>query len=270
MKTLIVQRMNGQTFDLNSLGIKIIEFSPPSANYAHNTVQVGKYGERDVGTTVTQRQIPISMDVFASNDLTIVIKRNQFFQMFDSLEEFYVTDMRLPTVRWKVKAEQQPFKFYENWHMGGDISFNLICIDGYAESVDTTLSIDNLSKWSMGMNLPLDTPIKYSFDSSEFDVFNASNIDISAEEKPYRLNFNGMAKNLSIFNETTNQEFKYNGSIGSNDDFTLYGAWPFLNGNSVYGNGNHALVDLKKGWNHFKIGGYQGDFEVSFDTRFYY
>ncbi|APX72857.1 phage tail family protein [Companilactobacillus allii] len=271
MRTLVIQRLDGTTYDLDALGIKVIEFSPPSPNYTNATVQVGRYGERVVGTSVGQRQIPISMDVFASNDLTIVMKRNKFFQIFDSIEEFYVIDMRLPMIRWKVRAEQQPFKFYENWHMGGDVSFNLICSDGYSETVDSTLNIDDLSKWAIGgMNIPLNLSVKYKFNEAEFDVFNASNIDILAEEKPYRIIYKGAANFLTISNETTNQTFKINRNFSSTNSFELYGAWPFLDGESVYADGNHELIDLKKGWNHFKIGGCQGNFEVAIDTRFYY
>ncbi|WCG36320.1 phage tail domain-containing protein [Companilactobacillus farciminis] len=270
-KTLIIQRLDGTIYDLNKLGIKVIEFSPPSPNYAFNTVQIGKYGEKLMGVTVGQRQIPISMDVFASNNLTILAKRHKFFQIFSSLEDFYVIDQRIPTIRWKVRAEQQPFKFYDNWHMGGDISFNLNCVDGYAESVDTTAHISDLSKWSIsGMNLPLNKKLKYEYSKPEFDIYNASNIDIMAEERPYKIIFNGQATNLNIYNEATDQTFELNKSISSGEEFVLNGPLPFLNGQMIYDSGNHELIDLAKGWNHIKISGYQGDFKVLFDTRFYY
>jgi len=270
-KTLLVQRLDGTTYDLDKLDIKIIEFSPPSPNYNFNTVQIGKYGEKLMGVTVGQRQIPISMDVFASNNLTILAKRHKFFQIFSSLEDFYVIDQRIPTIRWKVRAEQQTFKFYDNWHMGGDISFNLNCVDGYAESVDTTAHISDLSKWSIsGMNLPLNKKLKYEYSKPEFDIYNASNIDIMAEERPYKIVFNGQATNLNIYNEATDQTFELNRSISSGEEFVLNGPLPFLNGQMIYDSGNHELIDLAKGWNHIKISGYQGDFTVLFDTRFYY
>ncbi|GEO63043.1 phage tail domain-containing protein [Companilactobacillus nantensis] len=272
MKTLIVQRLDGTTYDLNKLDIKIIEFSPPSANFTVNSVQVGKYGEKVTGVTVGPRVIPISMDVFASSNLTIISKRNEFFRIFDSMEDFYIIDARIPTIRWKVRADQQPFKFYDNWHMGGDISFNLNCIEGYAESIDTTAHIDDLSKWSSvgGMNLPLNKRLKYEYSVPEFDIYNASNIDIMAEEKPYKIVFHGQASNLTIYNETTDQTFELNTSIRDGDEFVLNGPLPFLNGSMIYDSGNHELIDLAKGWNHIKINGYQGNFTILFDTRFYY
>lgn len=269
MKTLIIQREDGTEYDLEKLDMCVIQFEPPSAAYTHTAVQVGKYGQRHVGTVTGQRNIPLSMDVFASNDLTIIMKRNQLFQIFDSMEAFYVIDMRVPTIRWHVRAEQQPFALYGNWHMGGDVAFTLACIDGYAESVDTTLSIDDLSKWSIGaMNMPLNQPLKYSFPAGEFDVYNASNIDIHAEERPYRILFSGAASNLAITNQTTNQTFVCNHAIGGGDQFVLYGAWPLLNGSSIYQDCNHGLIDLKKGWNHFVVGGGSGT--IAIDTRFYY
>lgn len=269
--TLIVEKLDGTKYDLQKLGIWVIKFEPPSAAYNFATVQVGKYGQRLVGTTAAQRQIPFQCDVIASNDLTIITKRNDFFNIFSSMEPFYITDMRLPTVRWKVAAEQQPFELYNNWHMGGDISFNLNCIDGYAESIDTTLNIDNLNKWSIGgMNLPLDKPLKYRFNTSNFEVFNASNIDILAEERPYNIAFSGEANNLTITNTTTQQVFECYQAITASDKFLLYGAWPILNNKSIYSKTNHAFIDLKKGWNKFQIDGCNGNFKIAFDTHFYY
>lgn len=263
--------MNGTKYDLQKLGIWVIKFEPPSAAYNYSTVQVGKYGQRLVGTTAAQRQIPFQCDVMASNDLTIITKRNDFFNIFNSMEPFYITDMRLPTVRWKVVAEQQPFELYDNWHMGGDITFNLNCIDGYAESVDTTLSIDKLSKWSIGgMNIPLNKPLFYRFKTNNFEVYNASNIDILAEERPYNILFKGSASSLEITNLTTQQKFKCNQSINSSDQFVLHGVWPILNNKSIYSKTNHAYIDLQRGWNKFQIDGCSGNFEVAFDTHFYY
>lgn len=269
--TLIVEKLDGTKYDLQKLGIWVIKFEPPSAAYNFATVQVGKYGQRLVGTTAAQRQIPFQCDVIASNDLTIITKRNDFFNIFSSMKPFYITDMRLPTVRWKVVAEQQPFELYNNWHMGGDISFSLNCIGGYAESIDTTLNIDNLNKWSIGgMNLPLDKPLKYRFNTSNFEVFNASNIDILAEERPYNIAFSGEANNLTITNTTTQQVFECYQAITASDKFLLYGAWPILNNKSIYSKTNHAFIDLKKGWNKFQIDGCNGNFEIAFDTHFYY
>lgn len=267
---MIIERLDGTKFNLEKLGIRVIQFEPPSASYEYSSVQVGRRGQRLVGTTTGQRQIPFKCDVFASNNLTILLKRQQFFQIFDSQEPFYVIDSDLPTIRWKVVAEQQPFSFYENYSMGGDISFNLDCVDGYAESVDTTLNIDDMKKWSFGMNLPINQHYQYRFAVSKFKVFNASNIDILAEERPFDILFKGQANGLTINNLTTNQTFKYLGAINTGDQFVLHGAWPILNNKSVYADSNHGLIDLKRGWNDFQISGFYNNFEVGVDTHFYY
>lgn len=271
-KTLTIIREDGTEYDLAALDMDVIQFEPPSAAYTHNVVQVGRYGERHVGTTAGQRLIPLKLDVFASNDLTIVMKRNQMFRIFDSMTPFYVIDQRLPMIRWHVRAEQQPFALYDNWNMGGDITFNLVCIDGYAESVATTLDPSEmaLNQWGMGMNLPMDKPLHYTFTTGEFDVFNGGNIDIRAEERPYKIMFQGSATTLVITNTTTDQTFQCNQAISSSDQFVLYGAWPLLNGQSIYQNTNHGLIDLVQGWNHFNVGGYSGAMKIAFDTRFYY
>lgn len=270
--TLLVQRIDGTEYNLARLGIEVIKFEPPSPSYTHQAVQVGSYGQRLIGTTTGIRSIPFTCDVMASNDKTIIMKRHQFFKIFDSMEPFYIIDFRLSTVRWKVVAEPQPFSLYNNWNMAGDISFNLDCVDGYAESIDSTLNIDDLSKWSIGgMNLPIDKPLVYKFhNQSSFNIYNASNIDILAEERPYNILFKGQANNLTIINKTTGQAFKLNQPINNGDSFVLHGAWPLINNKSVFANSNHGLIDLKRGWNNFNVNGYQGDLDVAIDTHFYY
>ncbi|QGG60080.1 phage tail family protein [Loigolactobacillus bifermentans] len=271
MGTVIVQRSDGITYDLNKLGMRVIQFEPPSANYQHTSEAIGTYGVVDTGTTVGALQIPFKLDVFAEDRYDVILQRRAFFEVFSSMDPFYIYDCRQLALRWKVKAEQQPFGFYDNFYMGGDISFNLICNDGYAETAATSLNAFDGSNtgWGFGMGLPDNVALPYSWhNQATFKVLNPSSIPLLAEERPVHITFKGKASKLTIENTTTSQTFVYNAAI--DDTFELFGAWPLLNNTPDFANGNHAMIDLAKGWNTFKLSGYQGDCDVSIDTRFYY
>lgn len=258
-------------YDLEKLDMRVIQFEPPSANYQHTMEQVGKYGKRFTETVIGERIIPFTIDVFASDENDIILQRGAFFNIFSSDEDFYVYDMRQTGIRWRVRAEQQPFGFYDNYYLGGDISFNLINASGYGESAGTTQTpfTYGSNEWSMGMNIP-NEQLEYSFTRDNFTVKNLSTIPIRANERPYKITFKGSASNLTIKNVTTGQTFTLNTSITESDEFVLYGAWPFLNNKEVYSQGNHVFIDLKKGNNQFEISGYQKINSILFDTRFYY
>lgn len=270
--TILVQRLDGTIYDLEKLDIRVLQFEPPSANYQHTMEQIGKYGKQFTETTIGERIIPFKVDVFATDTYDVVLQRQRLFDIFESNEDFYVYDIRQSALRWRVRSEQQPFAFYENYYLGGDISFNLICADGYAESVATSQTpfTYETESWEIGMNIPNGEDLHYSFSTPSFQVRNLSSIPILATERPYKIIFKGVAAGLHIKNTTTDQEFIFNKAIGSGDEFYLFGAWPFLNGSACYSDGNHQFIDLVKGINSFEISGYQQIDEISIDTHFYY
>lgn len=44
MSTIIIQRLDGTKYDLDSLGFRVKQFNIPLNNYSYSYQQIGKYG----------------------------------------------------------------------------------------------------------------------------------------------------------------------------------------------------------------------------------
>lgn len=266
MSSIFVERLNGTVYDLDKLGFVVQTFDPPATNYAHTIQQIGLQGATLVGTTVGSLTIPLTLIIKANDINDLELQRLKLKNIFDSSEMFYVYSDRIPYLRWKVVAESFNFPQTGNfWRATATI--NLTCPDGYAESRGTTL---NPSDYGWGMNIP-SQKLDYVFQNqNDISVYNASNIDLLADEHPVKIIFNGnVANKLTITNQTTSQTFEYNRSLNKNTTLTIDGLIPIENNSQMYYACNHAYIDFKRGWNKIQISG-ASDFTIKFDTRFYY
>lgn len=272
MTSVLIVRKNGKVFDLEKLGFRIKALTIPSASYEHSTTDFGVYGRKFTGTTIKEKLITIELRVFSSQKFNVILDRNEIFRIFQSDESFYLIDMRLPTVRYEVRADNFTPEMLNHAKVV-DYSINLTNAAGYGESTATTLTpftFDSES-WSIGMNLLHGVDLAYTHRTKNFKIYNASNIPILAEERPYFIKLKGgEGYNVSIINHTTGQEFILEGQLVKTDQLELKGVFPTLNGELVYYRTNHGQIDLAIGMNEIELKGINGDFEISFDTRFYY
>lgn len=272
--SVLIQRLDGTIYDLNKLGFMIISFDPPSPNWQHTFQQVGRYGSRLINSEVQQLTIPLVFDATANDNYDLELQRLRLHQIFRSDEEFYVISTQLPYLRWKVVADAFDIKQLDNFHMAKTVSVNLICADGYAESVATTLTPFNYDsdQWGLGMNMPSDVDIGYVWNTPQIQFYNGSNIPLLAEEHPVIITFVGTAPNgIKLTNTTTNQVITVYRSLTKTDRLVWYGLVPTVNDKQQYGNGlsDHGYLDFAVGWNQLELTG-STDFTISFETRFYY
>ncbi|CAH1853335.1 MULTISPECIES: phage tail domain-containing protein [Convivina] len=272
--SIIIQRKDGTIYDLHKEGIEVVSFDPPSPNFQHTYTQNSKYGATLTTSQIQQMNIPIVFDVFARDNADYELQRLKVLRIFDSTEPFYVINRRLPWQRWRVVAEAFNYPRSGNFWKAKSVSFNLVAIDGLAESVGTTLDpfIFDDAKWGIGMGIPYENQ-RYSFNNqSSFNVYNPSIIPLLANERPVVITFKGNAPNgLTIRNSTTGQLFNYKKSLSSSDEFQLVGIVPIINGQQRLGNdfSDRGFVDFVKGDNQITISG-ASNFSISFNTRFYY
>ena len=270
--TILIQRQDGTIYDLEKMGFRVVSFNPPSMNYAHTWQQVGKYRALLTASQAQQATIPLVLDAIGSDNYDMELQRLTLRKIFNSNEYFYVISMRTPYLRWKCVAEPFGMTQLDNYHKLKNVSITLDAIDGFAESTATTqtpFTYDSES-WGLGENLPNDVDIPYTFTTPSFNVYNASNIPLRAEEHPVTIAFSGVvASSLHIKNITTGQEFVLTRSLGLFDSLIIVGLVPIVNGSQDYGDSNHAYLDLAVGWNEFRITG-ATNFTISFDTHFYY
>ena len=272
--TILIQRRDGTTYDLGAEGIRVISFDPPSANYQHTYSQVNDIGAQLTGTQVQQKTIPLLFDVYAMDRYDYRLQEQKVKQIFSSIEPFYVINSETPYKRWKVVAEPFSYPKLGNSTKAKSVAVNLVCYEGYSESVATTQDEMTFSngKFGIGMNFGFDQP-KYTFKNvSQFDFYNPSVIPLFAGRKPVQIEFVGNAPNgVTISNLTTGQSFTYYKSISKGDNLLIVGVMPIMNGIQRLGNGfsNRAYLDFATGHNLMRITG-TTDYTIKFTTRFYY
>lgn len=272
LSSIFVERKDGTIYDLDSLGFKVLAFDPPSTNWVHSYQQQGRYGTTLIDTKADALTIPLSLVITASDVYDLELQRLELKKIFDSSETFYVYTERMPHLRWEVVADSFQFPQTSNFWRA-TASINLVCPSGFAESRATTLDIlsYDADKWGLGMNIPHGINLRYTFKNERsFRVYNASNIDLLADDKPVQIIFKGnVANKLTITNKTTGQAFEFSRSLDTGNTLILDGLIPIEDDMQMYYASNHGYIDLKKGWNEFEISG-ATDFTVSFNTRFYY
>lgn len=125
--------------------------------------------------------------------------------------------------------------------------------------------------WQVGMNLPNGQDLQYHFvNQHEFDVYNASDIDIDPRQKyPLQIILTGFNGKFDMINETTGDEIIYASPLDPSDTLVWDNLSVYKNGNVDNGATNLAWIRLKRGWNHFKIFGYD-KVDIRFHFRFVY
>lgn len=272
-ESILIEHLDGTTYNLDDLDIRVISFDPPSPAYQHTFTQIHRLKATRTGTQIQQTTIPLVVQVRAHDIYDYELMRQRVLRIFAGYEEFYVINMRMPMIRWKVVADTFSYPRLNNFWFTQPITINLISEDGLAESVSMT-SEDNFTKfdnkWGLGMNLPKDVDYAYKFSTNNFDIYNLGNIPLMADERPVLFEFQGtVANNLTITNTTTGQTFVYNKGLKKSDKLQIYGMKPVLNNQLVFQNCNHEFLDLNVGKNSFTISG-ATDFSFSVSTHFYY
>lgn len=273
LSSIFVKRLDGTEYDLDKLGFRVITFEPPGVNYAHTYVQQSKVGQVLTDVVIDKMTIPLTLMIQAEDTIDLELKRLDLKRIFNSDEPFYIYTNRIPYLRWKCVVDGAiSYPQIENfWQATATI--NLSCPLGLAETVATTADSDfsyESGKWGLGLNIPHGVELKYVFNSNPCRVYNASNVDLKADELPVEITFSGNVKDaLTITNSTTNQAFKLSGSYTKQDTIVIDGIVPTVNGTEQYSKTNHAYLDFVKGWNDLSISG-ATDYTIKFNTRFYY
>lgn len=272
MATIIIQRLNGTTYDLDALGFRVKKFDPPLTNWSYSYQQLGTYGASMTGAQASYLVIPLTLDITAHSIADYRLQLMELRRIFRSDEDFYVIDTMTPYMRWRCRAEPAAVSQTGNYWRASDVTINLDCADGFAESVSTTQDgIDyNHQLWGFGQNLPISYTPKYTYSTADFTFYNAGNIPLMADDRPVTIRFTGSAPSgFTLTNQTTGQTLKITKAITPSDQVIIQGFIPLINGQQAYGVSNHGYLDFRTGENRLHIDG-ANNFTLKFDTRFYY
>lgn len=272
MSTIIFQKQDGTTFDLDAMGFRVKKFDPPTTAYNYTYQQIGKYGAVLTDAQAQQLVIPMTINVMAIDSNDLFLQRMKLNRLLQSQEEFYVYDTSNQDIRWKVRAETATVSRDNSFWRASNVAINLDCASGYAESSYTTQQFDKATGKGIGLGMGL---IKhewnYTFSNqNDFTFYNAGIIPLTADERPVTIYFNGdVAKEFTITNRTTNQSLKITKKLSKNDNLVIRGLVASVNNSQDYGATDHSYLDFNTGENQIHIDG-ASNFTLKFDTRFYY
>nr|WP_153381930.1 phage tail domain-containing protein [Companilactobacillus mishanensis] len=270
----MIQRLDGTTYNLDDLGIRVISFDPPSPNYQFTYTQIHETKATLTDTQIQQTTAPLVVQLKAKDVYDYELMRQRLLKIFASYESFYVINMRIPTIRWNVRAEAFDVPRLSNFWFTQPITINLDYPEGFAESVlntsDDEFKVPN-ANLSLGLDIPRDKDISYHFSNqSDFEIWNLGHIPLKADERPVLFEFKGeVGSQLVIKNKTTNQTFEFNRSLNSGNSLQIYGMKPVVDGVSAFQDSNHEFLDLAVGKNDFSISG-ASNWSLYITTRFYY
>lgn len=271
MSTIMIKHLDGKVFDLDALGFRVVSYNPPTASVTYTYQQIGNYGTTLIGAQTGQLVIPLTVVITARDMNDYRLQLIELHKIFYTDEYFFVYDSKIPYLRYKVRAEQIAPTQNGNFWQSNNVTINLDCPSGYAESTYTSLEIaNNNSLMGFGINLPIGQEFQAQFKTSDFTFTNLGLIPLQADERPVTITFNGSVANaLTITNQTTNQSLKITKSLSGNDTLVITGFMPSVNGTPIYGESDHGYIDFVRGDNQIHIDG-TTSFTISFDTRFYY
>lgn len=272
MSTIIIERLDGTTYDLDALGFHIKKFDVPMTNYSYNYQQIGRYGALLTSAQAQQLTIPLTLDIAAHDLRDYNLQLLKIRQIFLSDEDFYVRNMIMPYIRWSCRAESVTPTQNGNFWRATNVVINLDVPSGFAESVATTqtaVDFNNNDQWGFGENIP-DAELKYTYSSNDFSFWNLGSIPLTADERPVTITFQGDAPNgFALNNKTTNQSYKITRKLSKSDKVVILGVIPSFNGTQSYKDCDHGYIDYVPGENKMHIDG-ASNFTLDYDTRFYY
>lgn len=262
---------NGSTIDMaRDLSVLVRSLVPgaPSPNIYYEKIE-GTNGSIRTGKDFGIRSIKAECRLFAEDTDDFFLLRNKIVAALYKQSQFYIITESEPYKRWKVEVSSS----FDVDRIGttGDFNIQFDCADGFAESLGTTLDpfTFDADRWLLGEGLT-DTVPSYTHKTASFSIYNAGDIPVDPIEMPLIIAYKGGSSNLAITNQTTGDVWKYSGTTSSGDTIVLNRVRATKNNISIFGNTNRKLITLAPGWNHFKLSGTSGSFEVSFNFRFYY
>lgn len=271
MSSIMIEHLDGTIYDLDKLDFRVVSYNPPTATVTYTYQQIGNYGTTLTGAQTAQLTIPLVVVIKARDMNDYRMQLIKLHSIFYTDEYFYVYDSKIPYLRYKVRAQQISPTQNGNFWQSSNITINLDCPSGYAESTYTSLEMakDN-SLMGFGVNLPAGQEFQAQFTTPDFTFTNIGLIPLQSDERPVTITFNGSVSNaLTITNQTTNQSLKITKSLSGNDTLVITGFMPTVNGTPIYGDSDHGYIDFVRGNNQIHIDG-STSFTISFDTRFYY
>jgi hypothetical protein len=252
--------------------------SPTPINNTGGSIP-GSDGVQDRGgTTYGSRNMVARFMLVEETKYNLALLKTNVLRLFDSKKPFSIIDEDNPGRRWKDLRLSDRITFEDKGPAMAIATIPMVAFMPYAFSIGSLIDPFTIESelWQFSQNIPFEDAegnlidFSYEHTETEFSIWNLGDAVIDPRFIDLMITYKGASSGLTITNETTGDEWHYNGDSGSGDIITLDGVFSRKNGSSIFGDTSHKLITLAPGENKFKLTGTQGSFEISFDLPFLY
>ncbi|MCY7912281.1 MULTISPECIES: phage tail family protein [Bacillus] len=254
---------------------KLLSFTPDSPAIERETVKIPRINglvlpqhPRDV--VFKERSIKVEIllnSIIAENFYQY---RRELYALLVKPFPYYISTDLLPNLRFLVTCDGN-FSIQKDKQKNQTsftVEFNNVT--GLAESKFTSLTKQNFhgEYWSPGMNIQMRDDLEYRFKNRKrFQVYNTGDAYINPLEHDYNVTLWAAGKNVTIINHTNGEKLKIEQELKKSQRVSFIKQYTVISNKPIKTSGR--LPGLDVGMNEFEIQN-TNDFEIIFDTRFYY
>ncbi|BAP85952.1 phage tail protein [Paucilactobacillus hokkaidonensis JCM 18461] len=272
---LYIKPEDADEFDISEV-VSGLEFLGDDENPAPvNTYQqlTGLDGELDVSQTYDKNVINAKFWLHFGDWYDYKLTKHDVFRMLSSRKRLRIRTDAEPAIVKYVRVVPFEIAPVENGAHDALFTVSFDNPSGYKYSLARS---DNLytydaELWQIGMNLPNGEDLNYHFTTTNFQVYNASDVTIDPYWQHHDLKiicqFSG--NSLKLTNTTNSTEWEYQKSATKSDTIIKDGITTTLNGSLASGNTDFGDIILEPGWNEISVTG-TTDVDITFSFPFIY
>ncbi|MFP7360985.1 phage tail family protein [Bacillus paralicheniformis] len=254
---------------------KLLSFTPDSPAIERETVKIPRINglvlpqhPRDV--VFKERSIKVEIllnSIIAENFYQY---RRELYALLVKPLPYYISTDLLPNLRFLVTCDGNFSIQKEKQKNQTSFTVEFNNVTGLAESKFTSLTKQNFhgEYWSPGMNIQMRDDLEYRFKNRKrFQVYNTGDAYINPLEHDYNVTLWAAGKNVTIINHTNGEKLKIEQELKKSQRVSFIKQYTVINKTPIKTSGRLPGLDI--GMNDFEIQN-TNDFEIIFDTRFYY
>lgn len=272
METLTIERLDGTKEDIQDINGAMLltcddQGPQPVVNYGQMS---GVDGKQDNGTIFDSRPITATFSLAGIDKYSYTLATRAIWSKLFSREPYYISWSRMPGMRYLVHCQPFQYSRLNAWTASYTVQFD--AFKGYAESVGRT-DLDPINMLSdkyqmIGQGFDMSEDPIYQHTESSFRIFNAGSETINPRQHFLLISIKGVGT-PTLTNLTTGDIFQYNSELSANNELTIEGVYPKLNGVNCGRDTNHGLITIAPGWNDFELTGLNNP-ESTFGFYFLY
>ncbi|WP_217620785.1 phage tail family protein [Bacillus sp. GbtcB13] len=254
---------------------KLLSFTPDSPAIERETVKIPRINglvlpqhPRDV--VFKERSIKVEIllnSIIAENFYQY---RRELYALLVKPFPYYISTDLLPNLRFLVTCDGNFSIQKEKQKNQTSFIVEFNNVTGLAESKFSSLTKQNFDgeHWSPGMNIQMRDDLEYRFKNRKrFQVYNTGDAYINPLEHDYNVTLWAAGKNVTIINHTNGEKLKIEQELKKSQRVSFIKQYTVINKTPIKTSGRLPGLDI--GMNDFEIQN-TNDFEIIFDTRFYY